>query len=255
LNTRDGGETWQEQLNGIQANQLTLAAAQNAAIDNANSPGAPLALRRADYFVQAGPDKPFLSILALGPKKAIAFGAYRMTMITEDGGKSWADWSLRIGDRLSQNLYAAAMVGPSIYIAAEEGLVFCSTDGGEQFPQSASPSSVTLFGVLGAPDGSVIVFGVAGNCFRSTDAGKTWRSLNVGTQDNLTAGLVLRSGAVVIASETGALFVSHDNGNSFSPVSDVPPMTVSGAVQAPDGSLVFVGFSGVTRVPAGPVSA
>jgi photosystem II stability/assembly factor-like uncharacterized protein len=208
LNTADGGETWQLQLNGIQANQLTLAAAQALTPDD-TSPGAPFALRRAEIFVKGGPNRPFLSLQVLDSQKIIVFGAYRMTMMTQDGGKTWVDWSLHIGDRLSHDLYAATSVGTDIYVAGEAGGVFCSTDGGNNFPAVTSPSSVTLFGVVGAPDGSVIVFGVAGAGFKSSDIGKTWTSIDFGTQDNLTAGLVLSSGAVVVASESGGLFTSR----------------------------------------------
>ncbi len=167
LNTEDGGTTWHTQLNGIQANQLTLTAAQAAA--NPSSPGAPFAMRRAGIFVQGGPNKPFLSLIVLSPQKLIVFGAFRMTMLTLDGGMSWADWSLNIGDALSHNLYAATVSGSDIYVVGEAGLVFRSTDGGNTFPAVASPANATLFGVLGIENGAIITFGVAGNIFRSED--------------------------------------------------------------------------------------
>jgi photosystem II stability/assembly factor-like uncharacterized protein len=249
LNTADGGKTWKIQLTGIQANQLTLAAAQAAVAQNNVSLGEPLAMTRAEAFVQGGPDRPFLSLLCLSPQKVIVFGAYRMTMMTMDGGKTWEDWSLHIGDRLSHNLYAATVLGTDIYVAGEAGLVFCSTDGGNMFPQVASPSGVTLFGIVGAADGSIIVFGVAGNSFRSTDGGKEWVAISLGTKDNLTAGRALTSGRIIIASEAGALFVSEDNGATFQSLTGVSPISVYDFEQAADTSLIFIGNSGVTRVP------
>lgn len=168
-------------------------------------------------------------------------------MMTQDGGKTWVDWSLHIGDRLSHDLYSATSIGADIYVAGEAGLVFCSTDGGNNFPAVTSPSSVTLFGVLGAPDSSVIVFGVAGAGFRSTDRGKTWTPIDFGTQDNLTAGLVLSSGAVLIASETGGLFTSRDNGATFKTVSGLQPTSVFGLAQAASSDLILVGNLGVTK--------
>ena len=92
LGTTDGGKTWQTLLNGLQVNQLTLQAAQAAtaqpAADSSNAPpGLAFAMRRANAFVAQGPSIPFLSILLLGPNKLIVFGAYRMAMLTTDGGK------------------------------------------------------------------------------------------------------------------------------------------------------------------------
>lgn len=248
LNTTDGGKMWQMQLNGIQVNQLTLTAAQAAQTANTPSPALPLALKRAGLFVESGPSKPFLAVLALSPEKIIVFGAYRMTVLTMDGGKTWVDWSLNIYDRLSHNLQDAILVGSKIYVAAEAGLVFCSTDGGATFPQVTSPCAATLFGIVGAGDGSIIAFGVAGNAARSTDGGQSWTPVDCATQDNLVAGRLLRSGAIVIAQEAGGLLISHNNGVAFTQISDLPPMFASDFVQAPDADLVFAGGGGVTKV-------
>jgi photosystem II stability/assembly factor-like uncharacterized protein len=238
LQTRDGGLTWQTQLNGIEANQLTLAAAQNAPALHPTSPGAPYAIRRANIFMQGGPNKPFLSIVVINPRKVIVFGAFRMTMIANDGGATWTDLSLSIDDRLSHNLYAAVAACGDIYVAGEAGKVFCSTDGGNTFPAVTSPAAVTFFGVLA----------VAGNLFRSTDRGQTWQEINLNTQDDLTAGLVSKTGNIFIATEAGAVFLSKDNGASFSALQRSPPMAIFDIADAPDGDLIFVGDAGAMRI-------
>jgi photosystem II stability/assembly factor-like uncharacterized protein len=247
LQTIDGGLTWQSQLNGITANQLTMAAAQAAVAANSAAPGAPFALRRATAFMQDGPNKPFLSIIALTPLKVIVFGAFRMTMLTLDGGRTWADISLSIGDRLSHNLYAALAFGDDIYVAGETGEVFRSTDGGKTFPPVTSPTDATIFGAVAAKDGSILVFGVAGNLFRSKDQGASWQNIVLATQDDLTAGLVLSSGTILIGTEAGALFMSKNNGTVFSPLNGGPRMAVFGMAETQNGQVVFVGDAGAVR--------
>jgi photosystem II stability/assembly factor-like uncharacterized protein len=253
LGTVDGGKTWHVQLNGLQVNQLALADAQAVAANPPStsnpSPALALALKRASFFESLGPDKPFLCIVVLGPQKLLVLGAYSMAMMTTDGGKTWADWSLHIYDRLSHDLYGVTMIGQDIYIACETGLVFCSTDGGDSFPQVASPASATLFGVIGAADGSVIVYGVAGHCYRSTDKGASWTAIDLGTQDDLVASRALSAEAILIASETGGLFVSRDNGASFSAVPNFPRMSVADFQPVSDRSLIVVGAAGSTLVP------
>lgn len=250
LATSDAGKTWQLQLNGLQANQLTLAAAQAAQSGNNPSPGAPLALARAGRFGEEGADKPFLSLLVFSPQKLIAFGAYRMTMITLDGGKSWADWSLHVYDKYSQNLYATAVIGTDIYLAAEQGLVFKSSDAGNSFLPVASPSATTLFGVLGSLAIGVIVFGVAGAGFRSIDGGASWTPLALTTQENLVAGLLLPgTNWILIASDAGTLFLSKDQGKKFSVVSNTPPMSVFALQQTANGDLLLAGAAGINRLP------
>jgi photosystem II stability/assembly factor-like uncharacterized protein len=215
LHTSDGGVTWQEQLNGLQANQLTLSAAQAAVADHNASPGAPLAVRRADAFIAGGADKPFLSILATSDNDVTVFGAYRMVMKTTDGGKTWVDWSLNIADPISQNLYDAERAGQEIYIASEAGLVFLSTDGGNIYNQVTPPTDSTLFGILALGSGNVLTYGVAGRMFASSDAGKTWQTIDLGTDTNLTAAIKLASGKIVLAAEDGRVFVSDGAVTAF----------------------------------------
>jgi len=82
LATTDGGKTWVEQLNGIQVNQLALAAAQAIPPGDTTSPAFALGLKRAEFFVQLGPDKPFLTLVALSSQNIMVFGAYRMAVVT-----------------------------------------------------------------------------------------------------------------------------------------------------------------------------
>ena len=249
LYTADGGKTWQKQLDGNQVNQMALHAAQTATAQNSSLITAPLALHRASLFLQTGPDKPFLAVDALSPTQAIVVGAYRMADRTTDAGKTWQDTSLNIEDRLSHNLYGIATIGKDIYIAAETGPVFRSTDGGASFSAVTAPSATTLFGVLGTQDGGVLVYGVAGAAFLSHDSGKTWQTVSISTTTNISAGLLLKSGAVLLASESGILYISRDNGQTFVQLPGPVPMALTGLAQMPDGNVVAVGFSGVDILP------
>jgi len=250
LHTGDGGATWQLQLDGNAANQLTLQAAQTAVANNDPSPGTARAVRRAEHFLQGGPDNPFLSILAIDPRDALVFGAYRMVMKTTDGGKTWTDWSLHIGDPISHNLYDATVVGQTYFVVGEAGAVFRSADDGASFPAVTSPAASTMFAALPTGDGGVFVCGVAGQAFRSADAGQTWQPVNFNTQYNLIAAQTLQSGEIVVGSEAGTLYISSDRAKTFSPLPDALPMEIFGLTQAANGDVVAVGSGGVMVVPA-----
>jgi photosystem II stability/assembly factor-like uncharacterized protein len=248
LHTQDGGLTWQTQITGTQVNQLMLADATQFATANPTADSAQRALRRANIFMGAGPDKPFLSIIATSPQSAEIFGAYRMTILTSDAGKTWADGSLQVGDPVSHNLYDAIWADGALYIAGESGTVLRSADGGKNFTLLPAPSGTTLFGVLDAGGGAVLAYGVAGALFRSTDNGQSWSPVNIAVQSNLTSGLVLKSGNILLASETGGVYLSTDHGASFSAVAS-QPMGIFGLAQAANGDIVFIGTSGVRAVP------
>jgi photosystem II stability/assembly factor-like uncharacterized protein len=250
LHTADGGATWQLQLDGNAANKLIMQAAQVAVAHNDPSPGTPRAVMRANHFLQGGPENPFLTILAIDPRNAFVFGAYRMVMKTTDGGKTWTDWSLHIGDPVSHNLYDVAPVGPNIFVTGEAGAVFRSSDGGLSFPAVTTPADATMFAVLPTGDGGVFLCGVAGQAFRSADQGQTWQPVNFGTQYNLIVAKALASGDVIVGSEAGTLYISYDHAKTFSPLPDVLPMEIFGLTQAANGDVVAVGSGGVMIVPA-----
>ena len=250
LHTADGGKTWQLQMTGIGANQLTLDAANRAIAQDATNTDAKRALRRANIFMAAGPDKPFLSILTQSGTAATIFGAYRMTLKTNDGGKTWADWSLHIGDKLSHNLYDVFSAGPALYVVGETGLVFRSVDGGNNFPEVTQPGDATLLGGIDLRNDGVLVFGVAGQAFRSADGGTTWQSVSFGATSSLVVAHALRSGGLMIASEDGGLYTSADDGMTFLRLPENVPMALYDFVQAADGSIVVVGNRGVMRLAA-----
>lgn len=248
LNTRDGGLTWNLQLNGIEANQLTLAAAQAVSSVANPTPEQVLAIKRANFFVADGPDKPFLSILVNSPQDVTVFGAYRMVFNTTDGGKSWSDWNLHVQDGLSHNLYDAADIGGDIYITSEMGMVFRSTDTGMTFTNVASPGPATLLTVLPTGDGGVFVCGVAGYAFRSEDGGSSWQKVDMHTDSNLTGGVVLKSGEILVASQAGNFYVSTDHAQTFSALPLVEPMALYDVTQDKNGDIVAVGDLGAVVI-------
>lgn len=249
LHTTNAGASWELQLDGVRANQLTLAAAQQATSSRSTAIGAPNALRRAGIFIAQGPNKPFLAVLPLNADQVIAIGADRMAMRSDDGGATWRDTSLAFGDPFSHNLYAATRTASGIYVVGETGHVFRSTDRGGSFPAVATPAASTLFGVLAA-GGRIIAYGVAGAIFRSDDGAKTWARIAAATTENLVGGIVLASGHIVLAAEGGTLLVSRDGGATFQPARLQLPMALFDITEAADGGMIAVGSRGAMKIPA-----
>ena len=248
--TIDGGLTWHTQITGDKVNQLMMASANQLAASRPTDPSVPRALRRANFFMRAGADKPFLSILAVNENSAQVFGAYRMCIKTKDAGASWQDCSLNVPDPISHNLYDAVQSSSSIYVAGESGSVFSSGDQGQTFSALTAPADDTLFGILITPAQALLTYGVAGGLYRSTDQGQTWTSITIGSQSDLTAGIVLKSGRILLLSVTGTVYMSSDDGVSFRAFPTSMGMALFGAVQAQNGDVVLVGSGGVRMLPA-----
>ncbi|GLR69051.1 hypothetical protein GCM10010909_37340 [Acidocella aquatica] len=235
LRTQDGGKTWVKQLDGLEEIDLMNTATQvYVASQPAGSDQAVRATRRAQILTQSGPDKPMLAVLPISTSKVLIFGSYRFADYSTDGGKSWTDWSLHIGDPMSHNIYDAAAIGGAYYVVGEEGLIFRSTDGGQSFPQLAQVGMATLFGITDVGGGAILVYGVSGSAYLSADAGKTWNPCKFAGTDNINAVVRLASGPLVAGDSGGGLWVSKDNGQSFSLVMRNPLMSVN-ALQPIDG--------------------
>lgn len=245
LHTIDGGVTWKIQITGLQVNQLIATATKQFAASNPTDPVTQRALRRADIFLLAGPDKPFLSILPFDANNVQIFGAYRMCIKTSDAGKTWKDCSLDIPDPISHNLYHVVQSGASIYVAGESGTVFRSDNQGQTFSQLTAPADDTLFGILVTPDHTLLSFGVAGGLFRSADQGQTWSTETIGSQSDLTSAIILKSRLILILSVAGSVYLSSDDGASFQALQTNEGMGLFGVAEAPNGNVVLVGSGGI----------
>lgn len=84
------------------------------------------------------------------------------------------------------------------------------------------------------------------NAYRLDERGGAWVAVEL-PPVSLSAGTILKDGRIVLANESGQLFVSTDGGRSFAerPVSGAFPFT--GMQQAADGNLVLSGVRGMAR--------
>jgi len=244
LHTTDGGESWARQLTGVDINKLILANATSTAAASPDSPQSQRAVRRANIFTAAGPDKPLLAVYPQDPLHVTIFGAYRICVSTADGGSSWHDCSLAVPDPISHNLYSVTHTAAGTYVAGEAGDLFLMDDTGG-FTVVPSPSTSTLFGVIATNKGSLVAYGVAGALYRSTDAGKDWTPITISTQSDLTDGLQLSSGLIVLLSENGLIYTSSDDGQSFAPLKDNTGTVLTSAVEAANSNLILASLSGI----------
>lgn len=233
MKTEDGGLSWVKQLDGIEEIKLMNQATQAyIATQPPDSDVVAHLTRRADILTQEGPDKPFLSLLPISETRVFAFGTYRFADYSTDGGKSWVDWSTKIGDPagVSKNIYGAANLYGAYYLVSETGLIYRSTDGGQTFPQLAQPGDATFFGICDAGKGNILAFGVAGEMYLSTDNGKSWNPPNFTGTANVNCGTLLLSGDVIAGDNGGSIWRSKDNGQNFTLVTRNPGISVNALV-------------------------
>lgn len=246
LQSADAGATWTKQLDGRQAAQLVLSAVKQAVSGNEESQRQ---LAEAERLVADGPDKPFFDVHFFDENNGLVVGAYGLVLATQDGGKSWASWHLRIPNSKGKHLYSISTAGTGIYIAGEQGALFHSGDRLARFEEVKTPYTGTFFGVMSGDAQHLTVFGLRGNAYW-TDDGKNWHKSETGGPNTLTAGLRLKDGSLALVDEAGRVLLSRDGGASFKPEPIAKPSPLTGIVQLDDGGLVLSGVRGLTSLAA-----
>jgi photosystem II stability/assembly factor-like uncharacterized protein len=241
LATTDGGASWVKQLDG--------RAAAQAMVDHYQSQGGEgpeaVALREeAKRFAAEGPDKPFLDVWFDDVNVGYVVGAFNLVFRTDDGGKHWLPWLDRIDNPKRFHLYAVRRIGDELYAAGEQGIVLKLDAKTQRFRALPTPYEGTYFGITGKP-GSVLVFGLRGNAYRTTDGGASWQKVDTRVPVGLTGGTVAADGRIVLVSQAGQVLVSSDAGSTFAPVALDSPAPAAGVVALDARSIVVIGPRGV----------
>ena len=215
LHSRDGGVHWHKQLDGrALAEQLPAAATDNALLDV--------------WFSDA--------------RNGYAVGVFNLLLRTTDGGEHWQPWLDHSDNPQGLHLTSLAAVGDDLYITGEQGLLLKWS--GARFKRVDTPYAGTLFGAVGKP-GVLLVYGLRGHAYRSTDGGQQWQPVNTGINTSLTAAGIDRDGQLWLASQAGDLLLSRDDGASFSQVPQSARGPVTALVSDTGNGLVLVGERGV----------
>jgi len=240
LQTADGGLTWDKLLDGAQAAQLALAAAQKS--------GDARALQDAERLVADGADKPFFDICVLDERTLFIVGAYNMAFRSDDGGRTWTPWQDHVENPKALHLYAIHAVGETLFIAGEQGLLLRSDDKGQNFAAIESPYKGSWFGLVGGRQGGLLAYGLRGNAYVTTDLGKHWQQAASGTPVSISAGTELADGRIVLVSQAGEVLVSADHGLNFTRLPQKIGLPLAAVAQGPDG-LIVGSLRGVLTMP------
>jgi photosystem II stability/assembly factor-like uncharacterized protein len=244
LATTDGGATWVKQFDG--------RAAAQAMIDHYDKPETDAALRdEAKRFAEEGPDKPFLDVWFDDENVGYVVGVFNLVFRTDDGGKHWVPWFDRTDNPKRYHLYAVRRIGDDIYAVGEQGIVLKLDPKAQHFRAVRTPYEGTYFGITGKP-GSVLVFGLRGNAYRTTDGGASWQKVDTRVPVGLTGSALMPDGRILLVSQAGHVLVSSDSGATFAPVATDRPAPAAGVVALDTKSIVVAGPRGVqaSQLPA-----
>ena len=268
LHSSDAGESWIKQFDGYLANTAIVKGARKnkehaitelnrakssgdaTEIDNAEMflENVTYALEDAQYDKKSGSTKPFLDVWFYDAKMGFAVGAYGMVFHTTDGGKSWIDWSANLDNNDRLHINGISMVGPrALMLVGEQGLLLRSDDMGNNWHSLPSPYEGSLFGI-NAKDDNVLVFGLRGNLYHSSDGGIQWRKIHTNSEQTLMAGITKADKSHVLVGNGGSVILLNRRSENAKSIILPERTTSAGVTQAPDGTIVIVGEAGVERI-------
>lgn len=241
LHSVDGGASWSKQLDGRAA-----AAILNDQVSK--DPNATDAQRAdARRMAEQGPDKPFLDVWFEDRNSGYVVGAFNLIFHTADGGRTWQSWADRTDNPSAFHLNAIRAVDGELYIVGEQGLVLRLNRARGHFDALATPYKGTYFGLAGQA-GALLVYGLRGNAYRSTDHGASWSKVETGLQVGLTASALTQDGRLLLVSQAGQVLASTDAGATFARQPGASGGPVSAALAA-GGQLVLGGVRGLRQQP------
>jgi len=249
LQTNDAGQTWSRQLDGIRIAELAEAEARAVAAAGGD---ASALTRNAERLVHDGPDKPLLGLYFADDHRGWVVGAYGLALSTADGGRTWQTLMSRIPNRMGLHLNAIAPTAEGLVIAAEQGNVFLSHDGGAHFDRIESDYPGSYFGALAQGD-ALIAYGLRGNAWRyqpstADDDSGHWQPIDLGEAATLTAGLRLDNGKYLLVDEGAHVFCGDADTVRAVACGHAPVAGVSGMARAADGALVLATLQGPYRL-------
>jgi photosystem II stability/assembly factor-like uncharacterized protein len=252
LSTQDGGRNWTREQSGLDVIAALVAEANREQTVVPPPETAAKMQRVAQVFQAAGPSKPFLAVGSCG-HGILAAGQQDMAVLSNDNGKSWNEWTSKIDNPHYSNIYGIFNHDGQTFLVGENGMVLSGDAGCENFKSLTPPLDETLFGGMAVNEDDLLVYGLTGGVFKSEDYGKTWTSLVIPTDANVTSGLVLPSGNVLLGTLGGELYLGDKQIDHFSRLPMKEPFQIAGMALAPNGAVVVVGDIGAKIIPPGAV--
>lgn len=221
---------------------------------------------------------PFFDVWFADENNGIAVGAYGFVMSTSDGGETWEESALEAQELAAEeeeapveeegyvaeddpfweddysggadfhlNKITRADDG-TIFVTAEGGNIYRSTDNGASWFSLESPYAGSFFSALPLKNGDVMVFGLRGNIFRSSDNGATWSPVDAPVNITLNEGVELSDGTIALVGMSGTILVSRDGGQQFELVQRPDRKALTKVLARSDNGLLVFGEGGIVRL-------
>lgn len=253
----DAGASWRQVVSGVEVDLTAVRLAGERAWAVGHRGTVVLSRDGGQHWQRAAvslPEGNALFDLVMDGDDGWAVGSFGVLAQTHDGGATWQGRPLLDkgeGDRFDRHLYGVTRTAAGeLFVVGEAGAILASRDRGASWREVESPYVGSFFGVATLDEGRLLVCGMRGHAFRSDDAGRSWTRVS-GVPEGLSIQGVRRIGPrqVTLAGLDGAVFLSRDNGTTFTRLPPLDRRAARVALAGPQGQLLVFGEAGFYRQP------
>lgn len=162
-------------------------------------------------------DRPLFSVYFKDKESGWAVGLWSLVLATKDGGKTWDPVRLppppggKKADLNLQKIFANRM--GTLFVVAEQGTVLWSYDG-EKWTYVSTGYKGTFWTGISLSNGTLLVGGLRGTIYRSSDNGRSWKESKTDLKSSLT-DFAEAGGKVYSVGLDGVILESGNGGVSF----------------------------------------
>jgi photosystem II stability/assembly factor-like uncharacterized protein len=243
LRSDDGGESWVKQLDGRNAADTFLNYYRARA--DGGDPAAKQALKQLEQNFKVPGALPYLDVWFKDVDEGYAVGSFGTLIATSDGGKTWVPWLDRIDNDQFLNLNCIHGIGDDVFIAGERGQVFKLDRNKGRFRSTPTGYAGSFFGIAGNSR-AILVFGLRGVAYRSSDRGSTWETVRMPSEATISAGIARAADSgFILVNGAGQILTGDSEARQFGLYEPPEHLQLTGVVTLTQDSALVTAQSGI----------
>jgi len=253
LHSSDSGKTWVKQYDGVRYGLEGKAYYEEMAAEDPNNTLYPFLVDEMDFAISQGADKPLFRVRMHTEMSGHALGAYGMILRTEDGGENWTHVLHQVENESFYHVFDFAPLPGErkFFLSGEAGLFMigdANLDSGGAKLVHSIPWEGSFFTSSAAADQAIVMGGLRGRMFRTTDAGDTWVVVEKPPTSSLVSSTVLANDNLIFVGIAGEVLKSTDDGISFERL----PISSGGRIytvaEGSEGTILVGGPNGIQKL-------
>lgn len=218
LHSSDGGKSWVKQYDGLRYGTEGLAYYTELTQTNPENDYFPWLVEEMEFAISQGADKPLFRVGFHSPTHGHALGAYGMILRTEDGGENWEHVLHNMENDSFMHIFDFSQLPEEgkYFISGEAGLFMVGDINAQTGTRIHSiPWEGSFFTSTDTAKGNIVMGGLRGRMFHTTDVGATWTVVEKPVTSAIVDSTRLADGRIVAVGIGGSILISNDDGLSF----------------------------------------